>query len=202
MNNLQCTWAQRLRGETYCLPQIKQNARRQSQKILTQNEQRPESQFSRPLPDREFTVVDRAYGYASHKYGGPVGCANDARVPRTQIETGLLSGTQMKLLAPEFLDEFKKRVQRRLAAPKAKAVSYTARIAELTAETGRIADAIASGLLKPSAALGERLAIAEAELARVCAANEPAPRVSVEPIIPRMADEFRKLVEELPAILS
>jgi hypothetical protein len=69
------------------------------------------------------------------------------------------------LLNPVLLAEIEKDVNRSLNAP-AKAPSSAGRIAELQREIENLANAVASGLLKSSPALGKRLAAAERELDR------------------------------------
>jgi hypothetical protein len=64
---------------------------------------------------------------------------------RDDIEPGLLRGIQAKLLAPEVVDEFCKRLAKRMAAQRRKPDVSGVRIAGLEAEVGNLADAIAEG---------------------------------------------------------
>jgi F0F1-type ATP synthase membrane subunit b/b' len=72
------------------------------------------------------------------------------------------------------------------------------RIAELKAQVGNLADAIASGALKSSPALASRLAAAEAELSTMLAEAAPRELTKLDRVIPRLDDAFRALVANLP----
>jgi site-specific DNA recombinase len=147
-----------------------------------------------------FVVVDKyRWGCSSHKHGGKSACPNDLRLKRDLIENGLLDGVRRALLSPAALEEFRRRVVKRIAdqnrrqkAPDAK------RMAELKAQVGNLADAIMSGALKASPALASRLAAAEAELSGLRAQAVPREVVKLDRVIPRIDDGFRELVEDLP----
>ncbi len=142
-----------------------------------------------------FVMADRRhYACASRIGGGAAACSNDARVNRSIVEAGLLAGIKRDVLRPELLAEIQRRVRKVLAAGENQP-GPEKRIAALRAEIANLTDAIASGVLKASPAIAERLAAAEAELARL-SAPRPAP-VPVSAIMPRLADRCRRLVEQL-----
>jgi len=146
-----------------------------------------------------FVVVDATcYGCSSFKHGGKAACANDFRVRRTKLEDGLLDGIRRELLHPDVLSEFRKRVMKRLAEHQRKPAADPKRIAELEEQVTNLADAVASGALKSSPALADRLARAEGELARLRESAVPRAVTKVEKLIPRLAEGFRELVEDLP----
>ena len=146
-----------------------------------------------------FVVVDaRSYGCSSYKHGGAAACTNDFRVKRTVLEDGLLDGIRRELLEPEVLAEFKKRVIRRLVDEQRQPVVDPKRIAELEAQVGNLAEAIATGALRSSPALAERMATADVELARIREAAIPKEVARVDRIIPRLVDGFHELVADLP----
>jgi len=69
-------------------------------------------------------------------------------------------------------------------------------------EVANLTDAIASGTLRASAALAERLARAEAELAGLRAAP-PTPRPpNVERLLPQVVERYRGLVDRLESSLA
>ena len=76
-----------------------------------------------------------------------------------------------------------------------------ARIAELRAEVANLADAIASGALKTSKALAERLSKAEAELDRLLI-HKAAKKVNVVRLPMQLADRYRHMVSSLESELS
>jgi site-specific DNA recombinase len=146
-----------------------------------------------------FVVVDaRSYGCSSYKHGGAAACSNDFRIRRDALENGLLDGIRRELLAPEVVDEFTRRVLKRLAEHKRQPAGDAKRIAELEAQVENLTEAIATGALRNSPALANRLASAEAELAKLREAMVARPMANVDRIIPRLAEDFRQLVAELP----
>ena len=146
-----------------------------------------------------YVMTDKKfYGCSSFKHGGPAACSNDFRVKREILEPGLAEGIQRVLLSPEGIDEFRRRVVKRLADMRRKPSESKFRVADLEREVGNLADAIASGALKASPALGARLAAAEAELEKLRATEAPAEASKVDRLIPRVADDYREMVANLP----
>jgi hypothetical protein len=70
------------------------------------------------------------------------------------------------------------------------------------AEVANLTDAIATGLLRSSPALAGRLTTAEAELGRLREAAVPKEVKDLDRLIPRVADDFRSMVAELPTALQ
>jgi hypothetical protein len=75
------------------------------------------------------------------------------------------------------------------------------RIAALEREISNLADAIASGFLRSSPALAQRLAAAEAEFERLRLERQPKARV-IARIAPKVGERFLVMVDELEACLG
>jgi len=86
-------------------------------------------------------------------------------------------------------------VRHRQSGPK---LNHGKRIAEIRREIDNLTDAIASGMLRSSTALGQRLQAAEAELARLDAAQRVAP-ASI--MIPDVRKRFLGMVDRLEDVL-
>ncbi len=113
-------------------------------------------------------------------------CRNGLLVRRSLAEELLLAGIRDDLLTPE--------IEKRLAdRPK----PTHNRRDTLRTEIGNLADAIASGQLKSSPALAQRLARAECELADLERASPPKDAGTVTAMLPRAMDRFRDLVRDL-----
>jgi hypothetical protein len=69
-------------------------------------------------------------------------------------------------------------------------------------EVSNLTDAIASGTFRASAALAERLARAEAELARLRAALPPPRPPNVERLLPQVVERYRGLVDRLEGSMA
>jgi len=91
-----------------------------------------------------------------------------------------------------------------LRKPKSKPPDNHERIAQLRAEVGNIADAIASGMMRASKALASRLRAAESELEREeqAQALADAPTPSAERLLPALPAIFDRLVDNLDATLA
>ena len=85
---------------------------------------------------------------------------------------------------------------RKVKTQRTAAPASTRRV-ELQAEVSNLADAIASGLLRTSPALADRLARAERELAELQSAPAPVDAGTVVTMLPRVMDKFRSLVADL-----
>ncbi len=122
------------------------------------------------------------YACTGHTGGGNSLCQNDALLQRRVAEFEVLAGIKKQLLAPDVVEEICRRVRAELRKPKAEVVDHSARIRTLRAEVSNIVEAIATGMLKASTALADRLAAAEVEIEQLegdQAANDaPAPDVS------------------------
>jgi hypothetical protein len=75
------------------------------------------------------------------------------------------------------------------------------RIAELRAEVGNLTDAIASGALRTSKALAERLSTAEAELDRL-SIHKTTRKTNVVSLPIQLADRYRRIVSNLETELT
>jgi hypothetical protein len=142
------------------------------------------------------------YGCSSYKHGGVAACPNDFLVKRALLEDGLLGGIRRELLAPEAIEEFRRRLVKRMAEQNRKPDGRSERLAELEREVANLADAVAQGLLRTSPALAQRMATAEADLAKLRAADVPPQLAKVERILPRVVDGYRELVDDLPNTLK
>lgn len=146
-----------------------------------------------------FVVVNKdKWGCSSHHHGGASACPNDLRLRRDIIENGLLDGIRAHLLSPEAIAEFRRRVTKRIAEQNRQPAPDAKRIAELETQVSNLVDAISSGGLMSSPAIGARLAAAEAELAGMRQDAIPREAVKLDRIIPRIDDAFRKMVADLP----
>ena len=146
-----------------------------------------------------FVVVDKyRWGCSSHKHGGKSACPNDLRLKRDLIENGLLDGVKAALLSPQALEEFRRRIVKRLAEQNRQKAPDAQRMAELEAQIGNLVDAITSGVLKSSPALAARLESAETELAGMRKVAAPQETTKLDRVIPRIDDTFRAMVADLP----
>jgi site-specific DNA recombinase len=146
------------------------------------------------------TDAQRAYGCSSHKWGGEAACSNGISVRQTIVESRLLAPIKSDLLNPEMIAELRRRVTRKLAE-RPKAVDNGNRIGELRNQVANLTDAIASGLLRTSPAIADRLAAAETELSRLLAEAEQ-PKASVVDLPAQLMRRYRKLVADLENILG
>jgi hypothetical protein len=128
-----------------------------------------------------FVLQNREY-YCCASHGNGASCSNTIKVPRKLVQDVIIAGIREDLGDPEVIAEVEKRVRavvrERQRAPRA---NHGKRIAELRHEVANLTDAIASGMLKSSPALGQRLQAAEGELARLDAAQRMAPAALVVP---------------------
>ena len=111
-------------------------------------------------------------------------------VSLTMSSTAFCSGTQALCPATRSVSYSRQR------GPKA---NHGKRIAELQREIGNLTDAIASGMLKASPALAQRLQAAEAELARLDAAQRATPAGLV---VPDVRKAWASLIDRLEDVLS
>jgi DNA invertase Pin-like site-specific DNA recombinase len=144
-----------------------------------------------------FTLANKErYQCASHLNGRA--CENTISVRRSIVESRILDTLKSDLLNPSVIAEVEKRVRREIKRQDIH-VDNNSRILELEAEIENLADAIASGLLKSSPALAQRLSKAEDGLKRLRAAQKPAPTTKM---VPRVGERYRALVSKLEASLS
>jgi len=150
-----------------------------------------------------FVVADRThYACASRLNGGAAACASDVRVKREIIESGLLAGIKNDLLAPDVMAEVRRHVHQIVRDHSRTSPDEGNRLHVVEREVANLTDAIASGTLRASAALAERLARAEAELARLRAAPPPPRPLNVERLLPQVVERYRGLVDLLESSLA
>lgn len=144
------------------------------------------------------------YGCASNKGGGAAACSNSITVMRSLAESKIIDSVKRDLRSPVVIAEIESRLRK---AMKAKAnqpkVDSSIEIIRLQGEISNLADAVASGLLRSSPALAERLTSAEKQLARLLiasAAQKAASNVGV--ILPRIAQRCEAIVERLELLMK
>jgi site-specific DNA recombinase len=149
--------------------------------------------------DATFTLANAdRYQCASHVNGRA--CSNTLSVRRSLVEARILDSVRADLQDGRLVAEVERRFRHVMKARRAPKID-TARVTELQREIANIADAIAGGLLRSSPALAQRLASAEAELARLETAAKPqASRVAR--IAPNVAEHYRALVGRLDETLG
>jgi site-specific DNA recombinase len=147
-------------------------------------------------------MADRThYACSSRVNGGAAACASDVRIRRQIIESGLLAGIKNDLLAPDVMAEVRRQVQQIVRENARTLPDEGNRLQVVEREVANLTDAIASGTLRASAAIAERLARAEGELARLHAAPQPRRPPNVERLLPQVTERYRALVERLETSL-
>ena len=153
-----------------------------------------------------FVMTSRThYSCASRTHGGKAACDSAIRLKRTVIEAGLLNGIKEELLAPDIIAEVGRQVReivRRAMRASQSASDASDRRAALEREIQNLTDAVASGALKGSMALADRLMRAEADLARLQTAPKPPAAANIERRLPEVADRYRALVVRLETSLA
>lgn len=140
--------------------------------------------------------------HCSRVNGGESACSSDVRIKRQVVESGVLAGIKNDLLAPEVIAEVRRHVQQIVRARTRHAPSEKSRLAVLEQEIVNLTNAIASGALKSTSALANRLLQAETQVERLRATAAQAPKsASVERLLPEVADRYRALVERLETSL-
>jgi hypothetical protein len=135
----------------------------------------------------------RTYGCSGHAYGRT--CTNAATAKLSITEDRLAAAIKADLLTPALMAELESRVAKKLAAPVPKA-AHGQRIADLRGQVANLTEAIATGALRCSPALGRRLADAEAELTRL-EAEVARPRAKVIDFSGKLTAVVRKGVDRL-----
>src|SRR6185437_8060393 len=124
-----------------------------------------------------FVMTSRTHSScATRTHGGKAACESMIRIKRSVVEPGLLAGIKEELLAPSIIAEVGRQVReivRQKGRERAAASDGSGRRSVLEREIENLADAIASGGLKGSAVLADRLLRAEAELRRLQTAPKP-----------------------------
>jgi site-specific DNA recombinase len=134
--------------------------------------------------------------------GGASACENDVRIGRAAVEDLLLEDLRKSLRDPAVVREACQRARKRLRAKPAAPAVTPAQLRKVEEEVGHLTDAVASGLLKSSPALAERLRAAEGELARLRAAQvQRAPDPRIEKLATGLEGGFARLVRDLDRAL-
>ena len=155
-----------------------------------------------------FTLIngDR-YGCATRVNGGRSACSNRLTVRRPLVESKILENLKSTLLSDDAIQEVSLRVRQLLRdrqrekAPEVDA----ARLKKLHEEVRNLTEAIATGALRSSPALAQRLATSEAELERLEAARAPAPELDerrVVQMLPQLKTICRRAAENIEDLLS
>lgn len=139
--------------------------------------------------------------YACSSFVHGRACDNTARVKRSAVEPLLLDGLRSMMLSPGRIEEARRRAVAAIQRSSRPDPAATRRAAALRAEIANLTDAIASGALRASRSIGERLAAAEAELAGLEARQTDTSIETVAKLTPRLADHLRRVAEDMPALL-
>jgi DNA invertase Pin-like site-specific DNA recombinase len=145
-----------------------------------------------------YVIADRAYYACSSRVnGGESACKSDVRIKRTVVESGLIDGIRSDLLSSEILADIEQETRRSLRAQRRATATDPKRLAGAEAEVRHLVDAIASGALRGSTAVAERLATAEAELAALTVAAHPVKAADIERLVALVVDRYRAMVATL-----
>jgi site-specific DNA recombinase len=144
------------------------------------------------------------YCCSGHTNGGPSLCKSDAMLHRQIAEAEVLKGVKRQMRDPVIIKEICAQVRAALRAPKPKASDSAPRIAQLKTEIGNIADAIASGALRASPTMANRLAAAEAELdsLETAARQSAAPKADVTALLAGLEARAAQAVDKLEETLA
>jgi site-specific DNA recombinase len=149
--------------------------------------------------EASFVLRNRtAYACASH--WNSAACSNTINVSSGVVQAVMLGGMREDLTDPAIIDEVERRflAMRRREQP-AIAVDHGRRIAQLQTEIDNLIQAIATGALRSSPAIGQRLQGAEAELARLQAEQMPVKRPAL--IVPNVRGRFLNMVGRLDELI-
>ena len=136
------------------------------------------------------------YACSSHWHGA--NCSNTLNVSRKLVQEIILAGIREDLSDPAVIQEVERAVRALVRQQTGRKPNHGKRIGELRGEIDNLTDAIASGMLKSSPALAQRLQAAEAELARLEAAQRVAP-ASI--MVPDVRKRFLGMVGRLEDVL-
>lgn len=123
-------------------------------------------------------------------------------VQRLDAEKALLSGLQERLLADDAIERVRKAVAKIVDSQSCSKPPSNNRRQALETEIENLTDAIASGGLKSSPAIAERLKKAEIALAELREAPAAPIVRRAERLLPRIVDEHRAFVADLAAGLA
>ncbi len=152
--------------------------------------------------DASYTLRNRqAYCCASHWNGGEHACSNSINVSMDLVQNVMLAGIREDLRDVAVLDEIERRflaaLRRREQTP---AADHGRRIAELQIEVDNLVQAIATGAMRGSTAIAQRLQAAESELERRRAEQRPPRRLAM--LVPDIRGRALALVDRLDEVLQ
>jgi DNA invertase Pin-like site-specific DNA recombinase len=139
---------------------------------------------------------NRTYGCSGNKFGGSPVCANAIGVRQTLLESKLCTPIKRDLLTPAFLADIERRVIQKQATRSKGATDSAPRVAALRQQIENLGEAVASGGLRNSPALAQRLTAAEEELATLLA-QCARPTAQIIDLPARLAKRIAKLVDGL-----
>jgi len=128
-------------------------------------------------------------------------CANRVRIKRAVVEPLLLNGLRHQILQPANLERARKRLVAALQAKSAPDKGLLRRIEALRGEVANLTDAIASGALRGSKAIADRLAATEGELSALEARQVQAPESVIAKLTPRVVDALVRAADDMPALV-
>jgi site-specific DNA recombinase len=137
-----------------------------------------------------YVMADKWYYACSGFTNGKV-CSNNQRFRRDKMQERLLTAIRTQLLSDESIEAFKKKLARRLRAPK----TNVRQVQKLESEVANLTDAIAQGM--SSKAVLQRLQVAEAELERLRSAATTVDLKSVLAVIPAAIERYRQMAEDI-----
>ena len=143
----------------------------------------------------------KSYGCSTRKEGGEHACGNALTVRLSIVEARLLERIKRDLLSDEAIAELQARAVRALTQTKSQTDTSAARISTLTTEIQNLTEAIATGALRTSKAIAERLALAERELAQL-SAHRPTRKADILKLPIQLGERCRRMVANLEAELS
>ncbi len=148
--------------------------------------------------------TNQGYVCSSHTHGGSNACANGLRVSRAKVEERLLAAIKNDLLSDEgvacFAEDMREELRLQRADVDQEQALRLKRVNHLKGEIQNLTDAIAGGALRHSPAIAARLGQCEAELAKAeqeLALGSAEARKVIQ-LLPRVAEQYRRLVAGLP----
>ena len=137
--------------------------------------------------------------YACASWWNGAACSNGINVPRSVVQDTMLAGIREDLADPEVINEVERRYNAAVRDARQPKVDNRTRIRELEREIANLADAIASGALRSSPVLAQRLQIAEAELARLQGHRYGKPAVL---LVPNVRTRYLEIVASIDQVLA
>jgi site-specific DNA recombinase len=139
--------------------------------------------------------------YACASWWNGAACANSINVSKDLVQEILLGGIQEDLHDPAIVDEFESRFKLAMRKTREAVPDQKRRIAALEREVANLADAIASGALRGSTTIAQRLRAAEDELERLRSHGHQAKRARPAVLVPDIRGQFLGMVDGLQGIL-